>query len=284
MTDWSDPCFCLLFCFSSSLVLNCIVLIRSLLLLSFSIFFFFWSELYCFNQFLAFVVFFAFLLLLIRIVLFWLIWLFEWLISCFPLLSFSICYSHLFRIALFWLIKETASAPPDFVFLIFIGLLLVRIALIWLIQFGWNLKTYWHWWWMIVSLLQQVDMKIKHLKIFEMHFVALAISTILVKLQKLTGVKSIHQTKFGKQNFHFLRLKNTSQIWECFWVLDLNQSWECFGECNWEAGQVLSKVGLWLKNTSPIWECLNQSSKNVIERLGELTMKLRFLFPLPSLH
>ena len=41
---------------------------------------------------------------------------------------------------------------------------------------------------MIVCLLQQVDMKIKQLKIFEMHFVALATSTVLVKLQKLTGL------------------------------------------------------------------------------------------------
>ena len=41
---------------------------------------------------------------------------------------------------------------------------------------------------MIVCLLQQVDMKIKQLKIVEMHFVALATSTVLVKLQKLTGL------------------------------------------------------------------------------------------------
>ena len=78
------------------------------------------------DQLLAFAVFFAFLLLLFRIALFWLIWLFEWLISCLFLLSFSIFFSsysfiHLFRIGLFWMIKETASAPPEtlFSFLLF---------------------------------------------------------------------------------------------------------------------------------------------------------------------
>ena len=110
-------------------------LISCLSLLSFSIFFFFCSELCCFDWLISsllLLLFHFFLLLLFRIALFWLIWLFEWLISCFPVLSFSICvfsYSviHLFRIALFWLIKETASAPPETLF----SFLLILVVFVW---------------------------------------------------------------------------------------------------------------------------------------------------------
>ena len=64
----------------------------------------------------------------------------------------------------------------------------------------------------------QVHMKIK-LNIFEIHFVALATSTVLVKLQKLTSVNSmmefastIHQTVLRKLNFHFLTQQRFVQL------------------------------------------------------------------------